>query len=175
MWKRTSKYRLKEVVVTTIERYIRHDAWAAVEGARGEMLFFLRFRTPVLESREVGEYSHRLSVIWEYAIENTADLPDDGESRRMEVFENRLVDAWEREATAVLTAVLTFDGARQWVFYTRDLDECAKLLGEMPQNDEPYPIELTAEEDADLTYLRNQVLSLVSYQDYQAKWQAEFV
>ena len=56
----------------------------------------------------------------------------------MRVFEDRLCDAWEHDAIAVLTAVLTFDGARQWVFYTADTEQCGSRLNAMPQEQERY-------------------------------------
>ena len=62
----------------------------------------------------------------------------------MEAFENRFCQAVEHDAHAVLAAVLTFDGARQWVIYTSDVQECGARLEAMPQEPEPYPLELTS-------------------------------
>jgi hypothetical protein len=77
----------------------------------------------------------------------------------MEVFENRLVPALEGDALAALVAVLTFDGARQWVFYTSDVKACGGRLEAMPQERDPYPIELDAFADPEWGYLRDQILA----------------
>jgi hypothetical protein len=52
----------------------------------------------------------------------------------MKRFEGHLCGAFEQDALAVLTAVLTFDVARQWVFYTDDVQECANRLSEIPDS-----------------------------------------
>jgi hypothetical protein len=86
-------------------------------------------------------------------------MPDNFESEAMGEFEDRLCAALEADAHAYLAAVLTFDGARQWVFYTDDVAECGRRLEAMPQNEQPYPIELDAFDDPDWSYLRKQLLA----------------
>jgi hypothetical protein len=85
-------------------------------------------------------------------------MPAADVSQRMPVFEDRLCGAWECDGLAVLTAVLTFDGARQWVFYTADAPACGQRLNGMPQESEPYPIELDVFDDPEWAYLRNDVV-----------------
>src|SRR5262245_21819661 len=77
----------------------------------------IRFRTPVLGgTTEVPGYPWMLAVLWAYAEPDTGGLPSPEAMEAMEVFENRICEAFETDAHAVLAAVLTFDGARQWVF-----------------------------------------------------------
>lgn len=93
----------------------------------------------------------------------------------MDVFETRLRTAWEHDALAMLAATLTFDGACQWVFYTDDVDECHSRLHAMPQERERYPIELTAAEDPDWDYLRDQVLGHFDWEAHQVRWERQMV
>jgi hypothetical protein len=137
------------------------DEWAAVKGKAENGPFVLRYRTPILAPSDTKGYGRVLKIVWAYANENTRAMPTSEESKRMAQFENRFCDAVEQDALAILTAVLTFDGARQWVFYTRDVQECGVRLNEMPQDDEPYPLELTTEQDPQWTYLREEVLRKV--------------
>jgi hypothetical protein len=157
--------------MTPVERLLRHDAWAAADGEGEGGPFILRFRTPIIHAGESAEHSHLVTITWPYAPEGSAALPDDVTSSVMSVFEDRLCAAWESDCLAVLTAVLTFDGARQWVWYTRDVDECGERINAMPQEAEAYPIELTTEHDPDWNYLRNQILLQVNWQEGQAEWQ----
>ena len=60
-----------------------------------------------------------------------------------------LGSAFERDNHAILTHVLTCDGLRQWVFYSSDLQESAHRINDVLPHDEPYPIELTADSDAE--------------------------
>jgi hypothetical protein len=140
---------------------LRKDRWTLVEGENDHGPFLLRYRTPVLEPPDTRGYGRILKIIWAYADEGTGALPGAEDSEQMAEFEDRFCEAVEHDATAILTAVLTFDGARQWVFYTGDVQECGERLNNMPQNDEPYPIELTAEPDPDWRYLRKKILKVV--------------
>src|SRR5262245_52167487 len=107
----------------------------------------IRYRTPVLGGTKVPGYPWRLVILWPYADEGIGALPSRKAMKQMETFEDRLCEAWESDAHAVLVAVLTFDGARQWVFYTKDVGECSERLEAMPQEKRPYPIELEACKD----------------------------
>ena len=47
---------------------------------------------------------------------------------------------------------------------------CGRLLHEMPQNKEPYPIELTTEEYAQWNCLMDQILGGVAYEVHPPEW-----
>lgn len=158
-------------MLNKIEELLAHDSWAASSGERGGAPFVLRFRTPVIAPGDVVSHRSLLQVVWIYADEDSGAMPTDDDSVQMEVFENRLVEAWEHDALAFLAAVLTFDGARQWVFYTHDVATCGQRLDEMPQEEEPYPIELTTRDDPDGSYLRDEILKTVDWQQHQSAWE----
>lgn len=126
---------------------LRRDVWDLAEVHTDVGIALVRYRAPVLSGRRVEGYERALKVVWPFAQADTGELPSGEESFRMGVFEDRLVEAVEHDAHAVLTAILTFDGARQWVFYTSDVHEFLARLEAMPQEAEPYPLELTTEED----------------------------
>ena len=145
--------------------WLRADRWAGVELRTGAGMGLLRYRTPVLKGQAIAGYERVLKIVWPYADEGTGELPTEAQSDEMRVFEDRFCEAVETDAHAVLTAVLTFDGARQWVFYTGDVAECGARLEAMPQEEEPYPIELTAEPDPAWAYLREQILMRVKFEE----------
>ena len=154
-----------------VSQVLRHDAWAGSDGIRNGIPFIIRFRIPVVLPDEGGSHDQKLAVLWGYADEGSGDMPDESESEAMGTFENRLCSAWENDALAFLAAVLTYDGARQWVFYTRDVAECGRRLHEMPQEQDPYPIELTTEPDPRWEYLHEQILRTVSWREHQETWE----
>jgi hypothetical protein len=156
--------------MTLVERLLQHDAWAASDGETDGGPFILRFRTPVMEAGETEGHPRLVVVCWPYAPDGAGAMPDDTTSSAMGVFEDRICAAWECDCLAVLAAVLTFDGARQWVWYTHNVDECGKRLNDMPQEVDAYPIELTTEEDPDWNYLRDQILMQVNWKDGQQDW-----
>jgi Family of unknown function (DUF695) len=142
---------------------ISWDHWAIAETAAPPRLGIIRFRTPVLGSDQVKGYPRCLRILWAYADEGSGALPDDPTTQRLQTFENRLVEALERDAVAVLTAVLTFDGARQWVFYTADGNRCAARIEELPREQDPYPIDIDVFDDPEWRYLRDEILATVPY------------
>lgn len=89
-------------------------------------------------------------------------MPTGEDFDQMAACETDLCQALETDALAVLAAVLTLDGARQWVFYTRDIKECRARLDQMPE-DSQYPIELDTFEDPDWEYLRNKILGNIPH------------
>jgi hypothetical protein len=150
-----------------IANLIQHDHWCGVEGGSSGGAFLLRFRTPVLGPPDLISYERLLTIVWIYADEGSGEMPTYEDSEQMKQFENRFCNAVEPDALAVLTAVLTLDGARQWVFYTRDIKECSNRLHEMPQNEERYPIELTTKLDPEWNYLRTEILARVPKEDWK--------
>ena len=142
-------------------KLLSDDRWSAADGVTNSGAYIIRFRTPVLEPTDTAGYDKLLTIVWPYADEGSGALPTAADSEALSEFENRFCDAFEHDAHAVLTAVLTFDGARQWVVYTGDFQECGQRLGAMPQNEQPYPIELNARSDPEWNYLRDEILKRV--------------
>ena len=140
---------------------LRWDKWNLVERSTEYGLGLLRYRTPVPRPNEVKGYERVLRILWPYADEGTGAMPSEAQSEAMGEFEDRLCAALEFDAHAYLAAVLTFDGARQWIFYTSNVDVCGSRLEAMPQNQDPYPIELDAFDDPEWSYLRGTILGEV--------------
>lgn len=147
-----------------VAKLLKDDMWTLAEVDTDLGIAFIRFREPVLGRGQVGDYVHRLSVTWIYADENSGAHPSDEQDGKLAIFENRLCEVLEHDGHAVLTAVLTFDGARQWVFYTRNIPECGRRINEMPHDDGRYPIELTSDLDPDWSYLRDEILRRVDFE-----------
>lgn len=112
---------------STIENYLICEQWSGLSGVResDSLPFVLRFRIPVLEASEIKPYTKLVTVFWAYDKAHTGSMPDEKTGDEMAEFEQRLYEVWEKNSVAVLTAVLTFDGARQWVYYTKDVKKCA--------------------------------------------------
>lgn len=91
-------------------------------------------------------------------------MPAPSDMQEMSRFEDFLTASVEQDGLAVLTAILTFDGARQWVYYTRDIQQFAERLSAIPDfYGDPYPLEISTQEDPIWSYLREQILGPVDY------------
>jgi Family of unknown function (DUF695) len=134
------------------------DTWELAKGRAEAGPLVFRYRTPILGPDGVEGYSRVLRILWLYGTEDSGAMPSTSDSTDMEQFEDRLCDVLEIDAHAFLAAVLTFDGARQWVFYISDVEECGRRLEGMPQNVDSYPIEIDAFDDPRWQYLRTEIL-----------------
>lgn len=144
--------------IEQIVEVLRSDKWSLLEGSNDTGHYLLRFRSALLAPLDISGFNHVLKVVWRYADENTGAMPTSDDSEEMSEFEICFCEAVQRDAIAILTAVLTFDGARQWVFYTRDIEECARRLNSMPSRNEPFPLELSSEWDTEWSYLHDSFL-----------------
>ena len=145
-------------VKSSVRDVLTSDRWSFSEGKTEVGPFILRYRTPGLGPDGVEGYSRVLRVIWPYGSEDTGAMPSADDSNVMGEFEDRFCVALENDGHGFLAAVLTHDGARQWIFYTSDVAECGRRLEAMPQNAERYPIELDAFDDPTWQYLRHELL-----------------
>jgi len=144
-----------------VHQLVTADIWTLAEGEADTGPYILRFREPVLKDSDTSGYDHCLRIVWIYANENSGALPEDDDSSAMATFEDRVCEALELDLLGALVAVLTFDGARQWVFYTFDVAECVKRINQMPQEEDRYPIELDVFTDPGWSYLRTEILANV--------------
>ena len=148
--------------MTEVEQLLKDDRRSLAEFPADTGPALLRYRTPVLGPDETGSHPLLLIIAWAYGEEGSRELPDSAITAELGSFEDHLCDAVQRDTLAILTAVLTFDGARQWVFYSRDTAEFARRLSVIPDyHGQRYPIELTTQEDATWSYLREQIVQQV--------------
>ena len=127
------------------------SAWTLLQKESDGRPLLIRFRQ--LDSAFARARLHeRLNIFW---IMNEADLnglPTQAESDRLKVFENLLVEAVEHDGGSVLSAVLTCNGKREFVFYTADVAVFLARLTDMPQEEQRYPIELHRNDDSEWEY-----------------------
>lgn len=148
------------MTVANVADLIQHDHWAGARGCTvSNNRYVVRWRTPVLTPGEARGYETLLQVVWRYGETGAADdMPDDAELAAMQSLENQLIAIWELDTLAVLTAVMTMDGAREWVVYTRDAPTCIERLNATAQGGAPFPIELHATDDPLWSHLRDRIV-----------------
>ena len=142
----------------SLETIVKDDRWAVAEGMHNEKPLLIRFRNELQERPDVSAYPKLVKVVWSYSGGRTG-LPDKSTDENMERFENHLVKAVEPVRIGVLVAVVTNDGTRKWVFYVSNVSAFGRALNDMPQEREPYPIQITAEDDPAWSFLYENIIS----------------
>lgn len=127
------------------------DRWSVAEGTHEGRPLVIRFREFKPEFPR-SLYPERLNIFWKMTEPHPNGLPTQSETERLTTFEDRLIEAVEKRSLSVLSVVLTCAGQREFVFHTNDPANFLKLLTEMPQEAERYPIEIYRAEDRDWSY-----------------------
>ncbi len=145
-----------ELNMNELETIVSEDQWAVAEGIHNDLPLMIRFRNKLVSGINVSKHPRVIKIYWEYA-EHQSGMPSKRDSELMEKFENRMVDALESDLAGVLTAVITTNGSREWVYYVKSVDEFGSRLHNMPQEKEPYPIQIETEVDSGWGYFFDQV------------------
>lgn len=143
-------------VITAVKR----DRWSQAAGTHDDVPFLFRFREELRVVTDFTGYLRLLIVSWTYTHDDCSGIPDEEELNELQDFENHLVESFEHDFLAVLAAVLTERGTRQWLFYTSDTVECQHRLNAMPQKAQRYPIELIAKTDAGWSCFRDKIQTI---------------
>ena len=131
-------------------------AWTLASGEADDHVFLLRYcQLPAGFPRM--RFPVRLNVFWQVADPTPEGLPTPAEGDDMAAFEERIVAAIASGGVAVLPLVLTGRGEREYVFYARSAEDFLQCLTAMPQEAEPYPLDIHEDEDPGWDYYDNEV------------------
>ncbi len=99
------------------------ERWAMAESAPDEAPWFARVNVGLHAIAGHPEFRQVISVRAPMQGTDAAGLPDAEELAALADLEERLIDALTAERRTLPAAVLTRDGARSFVFYTRDAED----------------------------------------------------
>lgn len=123
------------------------DSWFLAEGELEGLPAVIRARQHLSAWIGHPDYSRKFTIAWTYRPGDESGMPSEAAYREMESFEDAIFEALERELNAIFVAVYTHNGRREWIGYSRDVDETELLLNSALEGHEIYPLELTSEED----------------------------
>ena len=125
------------------------DNWftTVTESDNGAVMF-VGGRDEVDAFMESGKLRERVEITWPYESD-AQGMPTEEESMRMEAPQEALRKAMEKDKLAILTGVYTGDGARTWVFYTRNIPAFGERLNQALAPFEQLPITIYTEKDAE--------------------------
>lgn len=153
----------------SVSSIIADDLWAIAEGEHGGMPLIVRFRRALSARPDVRAHPELIKVSWNYRGEFSG-LPDPATSAAMSAFEQRLLATMERDAAALLAAVVTYNNGRVWIFYAGGMSVFGERL-QMLMRDSPLPIEIESESDPEWRFLYQNVLAGVAgWADEDLAW-----
>ena len=116
------------------------DNWftTVTESDNGAVMF-VSGRDEIDAFMESGKLRERVEITWPYESD-AQGMPTEEESMRMEAPQEALRKAMEKDKLAILTGIYTGDGARTWVFYTRNIPAFGERLNQALAPFEQLPI-----------------------------------
>ena len=78
---------------------------------------------------------------------NEAGLPAPDETQLMDKFEDALVSTLELSQTAYLMVILTGNGERDWLWYTRGEADAMRQVNQALKGHPRYPVEFSVQQD----------------------------
>lgn len=108
-----------------------------------------------------ADFPVRLNIFWEMAEPLYGGLASPKDIALMQKFEDRILRGTEMNGVAILVAVVTGKGEREFIFQVNSKNLFLQALTEMPQEVERYPIEIYSADDAEWGYFNDLTDSLV--------------
>lgn len=103
-------------------------------------------RDELAEFVQSGKFKERVEITWKYEGDEKG-MPDDATAEKMEVLQEALQKAMEKDKLSIFTAVYTGGGEKIWIFYTRTVRVFGDRLNEALASLELFPISIYTEVD----------------------------
>ncbi len=129
-----------------LELITTKDKWIAAERDEDTPVL-VRFRPNLQAFRALGELTTEIQLIAHYKPEIISGLPDDTEMDLLDDFEDQLMEEIESTET-VLTAVLTGESKRIWIWYSAKGTEAISRFLDLASLNQYFKIELNHGENA---------------------------
>lgn len=110
--------------------------------------------------RDSGKFPYAVRVSWRYNARPDG-YPDQADELLMERADNALRAEFDKDRCAWLVAVYTGDGARDWIFYTGNLNIFGKVFNRALADIETIPLVIDAQSDPD--WLQYQEMRTLTY------------
>ena len=122
------------------------ELWSVAQGEKNGQPLLIRFRNEPPQGVDAKAYPLLLSCTWSYRA-NGAGMPDAKELERMTRFEEAVESALEGSQSGYLMVVLTGNGDRDWLFYSRGEEESMRQVNQGLKGHPVYPVEFSAQRD----------------------------
>lgn len=129
--------------IKTAERW-----WTYPAVAENGKTVLVTGRDNLVRQRESGKYVNRIDVVWHYEAKPDG-MPQDDDATLMGAATEALVNTFKKEKAAILTGIYTGDGARNWVFYCKNLKAFSFAFNRALEELDQMPLEIEAYSDPD--------------------------
>jgi hypothetical protein len=125
---------------------VADDQWTVAQAETNGKPLLIRYRSERPQVVEASAFPFLLSATWTYQA-NEAGLPASEEIQLMDQFEDAVASALEASQTAYLMVILTGNGERAWLWYTRGEAEAMRQVNQALKGHKQYPVQFSVQED----------------------------
>jgi len=124
------------------------DEWILSEAEwHNELPIIIRLRDKIDKFIQHEDFGIGFRITWKFEHPNKYGYPTTQDNDQLEVFEEAIYDAIERNTPSIFTSVVTNNGERDWCIYTSDPDAVFntinRSLAELPR----FPISFSSGPD----------------------------
>lgn len=124
------------------------DQWSLAEGTwHNGLPIIMRIRLEIDEFVGSPEYSVGYRITWKFENPTTHGYPSDTDNDLLTQFEVKLLNAFEPNGTAIVAAVVTHNGERDFVCYTSDPNSAHSIFNETFASEPVKPLSFAASPD----------------------------
>jgi hypothetical protein len=123
------------------------EHWSVLEAQKNGRPLIVRYRGERPNDIVPTDYPFLLSATWGYQTANPAGLPSEQDQELMSRFEDALESALESSGSAHLMVVLTGNGERDWLWYSRGEEDSMRLVNQALKGHKPYPVQFSVQRD----------------------------
>jgi hypothetical protein len=133
----------------SIPTYPETSKWAILEGEDGGRALFVRRNESAKQLMGHKEYSYRAGFAIPLRNPNSEGLPSNEEMETLSSIEDALSKEIERDRNSLLVLVITTDGMRELVYYTKRPDVIKQVAQEIQTKIISHEIQYYIKEDSD--------------------------
>jgi hypothetical protein len=124
-----------------------NERWTVAQAEKNGLPMLIRFRSERPQGVQSASYPFLISATWSYSQANPAGMPSSEELESMSRFEDALEAALETSQSAYLMVILTSNGDRDWLWYSRSEEETMRLVNQALKGHTKYPVQFAIQKD----------------------------
>jgi hypothetical protein len=123
------------------------DSWSVSAAEADGLPLVIRVRKIASELTNKDSLPHVIGILLRYKSPNASGMPSTEVEEWMNRFEDVLESALEGAGQAILTAIVTGRGVREWQWYSRDIEETMTLINAALRGYQPFPVKFSSQHD----------------------------
>ncbi len=124
------------------DQFEERDPWLVAETEEDGMPMVYRVRQNIPDLVKVDDFPHLVCVVWEYQTDIDNGLPDGEVAELQALFEDALDSFIEKGGDSEHMVVVTGNGRKEWLWYTKDPDDWIAGFSEALNAHPPFPVEI---------------------------------